>query len=91
MNKIEKFHLENLQYLEECDVTRDGEHIHFVRNSYYFDVAVLSAEITKQIAIKFAEWLHSKECKDLIHDYNIVGEDYSIEKLYREFLKQNNE
>lgn len=87
MNKIQKLHLEVIKYEETSDITQNGEPIVFVESSSYMDVAVNSAQITEQIAIKFAEWLNSYECADLIHDYKIVGEDYSIKNLYKEFLK----
>lgn len=30
----------------------------------------------------------SDECKNLVHNYKIMGEQYSIESLYDEFFKK---
>jgi ABC-type tungstate transport system permease subunit len=52
-------------------------------------IAKQSTEITTDVAIKFAEWLESNDCKDVIHDFKIVGEDYSKKSLFNEFINNH--
>ena len=58
-----------------------------------FQSAVISAEITEQIAIEFAGWIGSnyftqndneKWCSELLH---YSGCSYSTKELFQEFLK----
>jgi ABC-type tungstate transport system permease subunit len=78
MNKLEELHV--------TAIRKYGLNLNTSRES-----AKESAEITTDVAIKFAEWLESNDCKDVIHDFKIVGEDYSKKSLFNEFINNHYE
>lgn len=89
MNKIEQMHLDAIKYEEVDCMTQDGEHIKFVENDSYYDVAVKSAEITSQIAVEFAVWLNKTDdiaAKTKHIDFTKSDEEVAKD-LFQEFLK----
>jgi len=46
-----------------------------------------SAEITKDVAIKFAEWLRFN-CNETRIGWQITGKQYTDSEIFEEFLKQ---
>lgn len=82
MNKIEKLHLKIIN--SEID---DDEEIHLN------NIHLKSAEITKNIAIKFVEYLTDENSKYAIiyggnpERLSTIDKDYTIEEVFEEFLK----
>lgn len=93
MNKIEKLHLDVIKYEEVSFTDLDGIPFTGVENSDYADIVNKSAEITKDIAIKFAEFMFS-HCKEYQRGGTYVvtkpldeSKTYTTNELFEEFLK----
>lgn len=77
MNKIEQMHHDVITYTVFHDETT-------------YETAIKSAEITKQIAIEFAEWCESNAAREKSGMWMIYSNPTILitkEQLFQEFLK----
>jgi hypothetical protein len=66
-----------------------NKHLGYAEQEIYDALDTYTTEITSDVAIKFAKWVETDECKEWEHDFKIVGESSDKQKLFQIFINNH--